>query len=511
MNDYGRSKKNESILADINLELEIANEGLSKITEHQELTHEFLNMIVDTFSDKIDSLVQFMESSTLDQLEERREGMRQQVSLLDLMEDVNDKLEEGVDQREHAIEQREDQAQDDGGAGGFIAGATTASLLGGGLKAGLKSLMGFLTKIGRLVRVGGPIGLAIGGILFMLESITDNPAFAETVDTIKKVWTRNITPLFSQIGSILESIRDSGMFQRFLADIRLFKQIFQDVILSNISILVNTIGIIFDGFSELLSGNIVSAGQKIIGGLLRGITGIFDNILTGILRLFGVNFAEGETFLSAVGGFLTDLVMAPINAVKSAIDWIKGLFSFEGVSEAIKGFDLTQLLMDIVTAPFRALESVRDFIGQKISDFAGSLLGFLPGWLKKAVGIDESDESEEDELRSRRDRLQSEPAGVDIAPGDLPIRDVSDVRLARPEQPTGAQQTGAELEAAQAENMETRSAQEGGGQGAPIALNSGNNSSVVNNNAHISQPRPRPSRKPDSASDLFYGAAVAEF
>ena len=221
------------------------------------------------------------------------------------------------------------------GIGSKILGAGRGGLKGLGavtgisfLAKGLTSLLspitksiGFLLKplkfLFKILKKGGPIGLVIGTMFLLFKNISENTNFMDTLKNIKETWTDKIVPLFASIKEGVSALLDGEGVQATFTTIKdwfaNFKTQIQDWIVGNLKIITDTIAGVLTGIDLLLKGD-WKAGLSTIGTtLFNGIKNVFDNTITNILELFGVDFGEGGTFLGSVGDIIDSLTVNMIN------------------------------------------------------------------------------------------------------------------------------------------------------------------------------------------------------
>ena len=222
-----------------------------------------------------------------------------------------------------------------GGIGSKILGAGRGGLKGLGAISGLSFLtkgirtliqpivsgLGFLLKplkfLFKILRKGGPIGLVIGTMFLLFKDIANNKTFMDTLKNIKETWTNTIVPLFKSIKESVAAIEISDGVKKTFNDIKdwfvNFKTQIQDWIVGNLKIITDTIAGVLEGVDLLLKGDWKAGISKIGSTLFNGIKNFFDNTMTNILEMFGVDFGEGGTFLSKAGEIISSLTVNMIN------------------------------------------------------------------------------------------------------------------------------------------------------------------------------------------------------
>ena len=108
----------------------------------------------------------------------------------------------------------------------------------------------------------------------------------------------------------------------------------------------------------------------VLGKLFLPITivmGAFD-LITGFID--GFKESEGDSivtkFIDGVGGGLSkligNLIGIPLDLLKSGVSWIMGAMGFDKAEEFLDSFSFTDLIMDLVKAPFNMISKAIDYI-----------------------------------------------------------------------------------------------------------------------------------------------------
>ena len=127
----------------------------------------------------------------------------------------------------------------------------------------------------------------------------------------------------------------------------------------------------FQGIRSLLGslGGTISSIAKVVGKIFAPIAIImtaFDTI-KGALD----GYAEGGilgAFEGAINGFFTSLVTIPLDLIKDMVAWVVGALGFDETSEAISSFSFTKLWADMTGAIFGGIRSAIDWIKTLFSD-----------------------------------------------------------------------------------------------------------------------------------------------
>jgi len=228
--------------------------------------------------------------------------------------------------------------------GGRMMGAGRAILRGGAEMTGLPALgrglgmllapitagIGFILKplkfLGKLLIKGGPIGLLITGMYLFFKDIAENPTFNKVIENLKTTWNDSIVPTFTSIKESVDAILSNDGVKDAFESIKKwfvnFKTQIQDWVLVNLEIITNTIAGVLKGVDDLLKGDWKAGISKIGKSLFNGIKNFFDNAMTNILELFGIDFGEGGSFLTSAEGIINTLL---INMLSKFNDFKQGI------------------------------------------------------------------------------------------------------------------------------------------------------------------------------------------
>ena len=219
----------------------------------------------------------------------------------------------------------------EGGPRSRIMGAGRAVLRGGAEMTGLPALgrglsmllapivsgIGFILKplkfLSKLLIRGGPIGLLITGMYLFFKDIADNPTFNKVIESLKTTWNDSIVPTFKSIKESVDTILSNDGVKDAFESIKNwfsnFKTQIQDWVLGNLEIITTTIAGVLEGVDLLLKGDWKEGISKIGTTLFNGIKDFFDNAMTNILELFGIDFGEGGSFLTSAGEIIDSLLI----------------------------------------------------------------------------------------------------------------------------------------------------------------------------------------------------------
>lgn len=205
-----------------------------------------------------------------------------------------------------------------------------------------------LSAIGRMFMRAGPVGAVIFGMYEIFKDITENPVFAETMESIRTVFNDRIVPTFNRIVESISSLVGPGTM---LGDwFNGFRIQIQDFVLQTLGNLTNTVAGVLEGIGLLLNGEWSAGISSIVSSIFSGIYNLFDSAMTNILEMFGVNFGEGGSLFQFIGESIASLA----NSIMQTWDTIKTL-----ILDAWNGF--VSVLMNTIRGLFSTLaESVNN-------------------------------------------------------------------------------------------------------------------------------------------------------
>jgi hypothetical protein len=162
--------------------------------------------------------------------------------------------------------------------------------------APLKSLGIFLLK-----------GFKIGGLFYILfqifKDIGQNEQFINLISSIGSFWKEGVVPLFNSLKSFFFTIsEETSPLMKLFNDARL---IIQDIVLGFGVFVFDILGGLFKTVSQLLDGDFLGVIQTFNDTFMGALSNVFntvvntivdtiDSLVSFVLRLFGVNFFEGE-------------------------------------------------------------------------------------------------------------------------------------------------------------------------------------------------------------------------
>ena len=549
----------EEGFAGITEKLAMSNDRLMGIRKNTMLMNEYLDMMYDLVSNRFDSLIEGIEGDSLNRLEQNREARKQQQTLSNMIGHVTESLDKGIEQRKEIID-GQDQQETSLAALGLLGGSIAFAL--GGLKGVIAGYVeSFKALLATVRSVGSIITRAIGSLRNVLSLGT--LALRVRFDAINRVFMgfekvgSRIISSFTNFANRLKGVlAATGALGRaaLMAPINAFFSSISRVnsVFGNAATQVSRLGASFAKTFSAAIGIFRSAISLVvqpiraaaastgkIGQLLGKIGGFFRNLLGSVGKVAGVvskifaplnfifvafktiqgtiqGFKEGGVLgglQGALSGFFKALVGVPLDFIKGAVSWILGLFGMDKIAGFLESFSFSDLIGSIIAAPFKALEAIRDFIGEKINGFIGSLTGFLPDWIKNSLGIGDSDgtpSSSATDTTSRREsrsQVQTPTETRETVSASRRGRrgsvDIPEYEITRPDSLGESMASSQELEMAQREQVAIGSM--GGNQsGGGVAMADNSTTNMISQPTINNNPLPNPSRRPDTARDLYY-------
>lgn len=162
-----------------------------------------------------------------------------------------------------------------------------------------------LAAIGRMFMRAGPVGAVIFGMYEIFKDITENPIFAETMESIRTIFNDRIVPTFHRIVESISSLIGPGTM---LGDwFNNFRIQIQDFVLQTLGNLTNTVAGVLEGIDLLLNGEWSDGISTIVTSIFSGVYNLLDSALTNILEMFGVNFGEDGSLFQFIGESISSL------------------------------------------------------------------------------------------------------------------------------------------------------------------------------------------------------------
>jgi hypothetical protein len=154
--------------------------------------------------------------------------------------------------------------------------------------APLKSLL-------KILRVGGPVAIAVGLLWAVFKDIGENESFINALENVKRVWNESILPTFERISSIFNNIIKSDTVSSIMNNLERDIQSLQKFVVNIINNITDTIEGLFEGLNMILDGNFIEGIGKIVDSVISGLLGAIGSLATTVSELFGVDFGEDGT------------------------------------------------------------------------------------------------------------------------------------------------------------------------------------------------------------------------
>lgn len=168
----------------------------------------------------------------------------------------------------------------------------------------------------------------------------------------------------------LKSFYDKGLKPLIDNVIKPFLSIAIPALGDSVLKLIEDVGKFFGGLGEagkmIREGDYSGAAMKVVTSVGTLVKDLADNILTLGLKLFGVEFAEGETAFGKIGDFFSNMITDITNFVNTTIDDITNYFR-ETFNSVVDFLDFGPRL----TAWFRA--NIFDGTGERVKIFGNEL------------------------------------------------------------------------------------------------------------------------------------------
>jgi hypothetical protein len=288
-----------------------------------------------------------------------------------------------------------------GGLAGALAGLFRPALQI--LRNSIRPLLSPIQSLARLLRIGGPVAIAVGLLWEVFKDIGENENFVIAIEAVKEVWNEKILPLFNRLRGLFDDFMDSESTTNVIGELgkayRRFITSTQNFISNTIRIVTEITGGIIDGLNTILDGDYVDGIFKIFQSLLYGMVRMIDNAATEILRIFGIEFGEDGTFFSWVAAKVQELWNWTTDIFGNMIDTISNQWNLvTGGITNIGSYIWSQLrgvwnwLESLFTNPTEALQQLWDTALGEESSLAG--LFFLPidmvvRWVRDKFGWSE--------------------------------------------------------------------------------------------------------------------------
>jgi hypothetical protein len=260
--------------------------------------------------------------------------------------------------------------------------------------APLKSLL-------KILRVGGPVAIAVGLLWAVFKDIGENESFINALENVKRVWNESILPTFERISSIFNNIIKSDTVSSIMNNLERDIQSLQKFVVNIINNITDTIEGLFEGLNMILDGNFIEGIGKIVDSVISGLFGAIDSLATTVLELFGVDFGEDGTlgglikrtmseFLESFEEKWDNLVSFFHETIPEAFSdvlvWAKG--KFDGILESIQNKWISLVGEDgIVGVIWNPIKSAVDWVKTLFADPVEALSQMWTGFMGTVASI----------------------------------------------------------------------------------------------------------------------------
>jgi len=396
-------------LADVTLELEIANENLGIMRANSNLAVEYLDMFHDMVEEKFENLIIAVTGDALAKLEATREQQIFNEKMLDALHDLKPKDKGGDAKPEEGF----------GIAGWGLMLAGTLGTIVGGLKGWYKGWKAFslksittMEKMGsRILKASMKTNKYLGyitrsfrlGYIFLKTFVIElgkalkglGKDFFSLVKSGFKSLGTSISKMFSSLGKskagqlVLKGINMfrgwmNSLYRFFRPTIYIFKKMTGTV--GKMSKMTASISKYFAGFSKAFG---------FFGKLASKIAWPITVIIATVQGAIAAWNKEGG-FISKLGAFFGGLVGNLVGGImdlgKSLISWVLGKLGFKDAEKWLDSFSFEELINDLIQGIFDTVDGVIDWFAETFSwenlkkqwtdlkDWAGGLGDALFGW-----------------------------------------------------------------------------------------------------------------------------------
>ena len=396
-------------LADVTLELEIANENLGIMRANSNLAIEYMDMFHDMVQDKFDVLTAAVAGDALAKLEATREQNQFNEKMLDALNGLKTEKEKEI-------------STEEGGFGIAGIGLAIAAALGtvvGGIKGWYKGWKMFMGKsitgiekfgsrlLKRMMNINkylGYIGRAFRlGYIFLKSFVVElgkalKGLGGDFVKLVKSGFSKlgtSIGKMFSGLGKtkagtmILKGINMfkgwmDSLYKFFRPTIFIFKKMTGTV--GQVSKWTASISKYFQGFAKAFG---------FFGKLASKIAFPIMVIIATVKGAIAAWNKEGG-FFNKVGAFFGGLVGNIVGGIldlgKSIISWVLGAIGFDKAEKWLDSFSFEELISDLIQGIFDTVSDVIDWFAdtfswenikkqwENLTDWVGELGDSLFGW-----------------------------------------------------------------------------------------------------------------------------------
>jgi hypothetical protein len=248
--------------------------------------------------------------------------------------------------------------------------------------APLKSLL-------KILRVGGPVAIAVGLLWAVFKDIGENESFINALENVKRVWNESILPTFERISSIFNNIIKSDTVSSIMNNLERDIQSLQKFVVNIINNITDTIEGLFEGLNMILDGNFIEGIGKIVDSVISGLLGAIGSLATTISELFGIDIVMDEfwqSFEEKWDNLVSFFHETIPEAFSDVLVWAKGKFG--GILESIQN-KWTSLVGEdgIVGIIWNPIKSAVDWVKTLFADPAEALSQMWTGFMGTLASI----------------------------------------------------------------------------------------------------------------------------
>lgn len=234
----------------------------------------------------------------------------------------------------------------------------------------LKWIITPLKLLFKLLRFGGPIGIALGLLYTVFKDIGENPNFTKALTAISSVWNDRIVPAWNSIAEKFSNLFKTEEFDVALKDISYywdkisgwftgtFVVAIQNFALDTGTIILDGIANTLEAIDKMMSGDFIGGMLDLGSALITGIMSSIDSLFTRVLEAFGADFGESGSFLNygrdlaiSFNKWANSKVNVIMDAMTGAFDYlIAGFNNIKDVISLTFTYVKTSLVNDFKTA-----------------------------------------------------------------------------------------------------------------------------------------------------------------
>lgn len=276
---------------------------------------------------------------------------------------------------------------------GIFSKIFAGSFLGNMFSGILSPLKSLATIVGR----NGPLGIAVTLLYTVFRDIGENETFKNTLETIKITWNDKIVPSFLRIKDSVTQLMESDGASKIIDIFNNIRIQIQNFVSNTLQNVFDTIGSTLEGIAMVLEGDWINGISTIVSSLFTGVANLFDDALTSLLTMLGINFSKDGSLFKSITNFLKEWgidVKEMWNGFKSglkdAFKVVSDLFAFGESDYAFFGTlgKLTDIAFAGVNVAINFIRGIFGFATEgeepfKMQDYIGEKISDAIGWAKE--------------------------------------------------------------------------------------------------------------------------------